>query len=166
VRIIMDSDSLIKLTKVGAKETVSRYIDIYIPKKVVQESVTIPKKEGFLDAFIIEENLRKGLLTIVEAKKEEIVERMIDKLRIKGGEADTIRLYRKEQFDAISSDDSKFLDLLESLNIPYVTPTAILVYLFRKNKISKKEVKKYLDKLKDMVSSDEYYLSLSAMRGE
>ena len=36
-------------------------MDVYLPPKVLEETVTTPKKEGFPNAFLIEENLEKGL---------------------------------------------------------------------------------------------------------
>ena len=54
MKVIMDSDSLIKLTKAKAKEIVIKNIEAYIPPLVFDETVTVPKKEGFPDAFLIE----------------------------------------------------------------------------------------------------------------
>ncbi len=51
MKVIMDSDSLIKLTKSKVKEIVVENMDVYIPVKVYEETVTKPKKEGFPDAL-------------------------------------------------------------------------------------------------------------------
>ena len=57
MKVIMDSDSLIKLTKARAKEIVLKNTEAYIPPKVFEEVVKIPKEEGYPDAFLIEENI-------------------------------------------------------------------------------------------------------------
>jgi hypothetical protein len=38
---------------------------------------------------------------------------------------------------AILSDDAKFLNLLDNLNIPYLTPASIIVLLLKKGAIKK-----------------------------
>ena len=60
MKVIMDSDCLIKLTRAKAKEVVLRNVEAYIPPKVFEETVTIPKEEGYPDAFIIEDNQKNG----------------------------------------------------------------------------------------------------------
>jgi len=46
VKIVMDSDALIKLTRVKVKETILRAMEVYVPPKVFEETVVVPKKEG------------------------------------------------------------------------------------------------------------------------
>ena len=53
MKVIMDADSLIKLTKAKAKEVILKNIEAYIPPKVVEEAIKIPKEEGYPDAFLI-----------------------------------------------------------------------------------------------------------------
>jgi len=88
MKVIMDADSLIKLTKAKAKEVILKNIKVYIPPKIVEETIEIPKEEGYPDAFLIEENLKKGLLEVGEIEEKWEVDEMIDRLRIRGGEAD------------------------------------------------------------------------------
>ena len=162
MKVIMDADSLIKLTKAKAKEVILKNIEAYIPPKVVEETVETPKEEGYPDAFLIEANLnlKKGLLEVGEIEEKEEVEEMIDRLKIKGGEADVFRLYKSGSFDAISSDDGKFLEILDALDIPYLTPSALIVHLFKMKGLSKKETETYINELKEMISDEEYYLAI------
>jgi len=46
MKVIMDADSLIKLAKAKAKDAILKNIEAYIPPKVVEETVEIPKEEG------------------------------------------------------------------------------------------------------------------------
>ena len=53
-----------KLTRAKAKQVVLRNIEVCIPPKVFEETVTIPKNKGYPDAIIIEDNQKNGLLLI------------------------------------------------------------------------------------------------------
>jgi hypothetical protein len=69
-------------------------------------------------------------------------------------------LYKLGEFDAISSDDGKFLEILDALVIPYLTPSALIIYFFRKKIISREEAETYINNLKEMISDEEYYLAV------
>ncbi|MCG7849595.1 MAG: hypothetical protein MIO93_10515 [ANME-2 cluster archaeon] len=160
MKVIMDSDSLIKLTKAKAKEIVVKNIEAYIPPLVFDETVKVPKKEGFPDAFLIEENVEKGFLTIGKFIYDAQLEEMINELGLGKGESDVFRLYKQGGFDVISSDDSKFLKIIDAFEIPYLTPTALIIYLFNKKVLTKEDAKLYINNLKEMISDEEYYLSI------
>jgi hypothetical protein len=83
----------------------------------------------------------------------------------KKGEADVFRLYRAGKCRAIVSDDQKFLDLLTALNVPFVTPSALIVYAWRKRKIDKMVCLQLLEKLRPMVSEEEYHLAVIEIKG-
>lgn len=51
MKLVIDSDSLIKLTKSGAKEKVLSNIEVYIPPMVMGE--TTQHKDKFIDALMI-----------------------------------------------------------------------------------------------------------------
>jgi len=161
----IDSDALIKLTKSGAKEIVAVTVETVVPSVVERETVAEGREGKFPDAFEIERNLRKGLLKRVKAPKLRETETIIEKLGLKGGEADVFRLYRAGKCRAIVSDDQKFLDLLTALNVPFVTPSALIVYAWRKRKIDKMVCLQLLEKLRPMVSEEEYHLAVIEIKG-
>jgi len=160
MKVILDADSLIKLTKAKAKEIVLKNMEAYIPPKVFEETVEIPKEEGYPDAFLIDENLKKGLLAVEKIKENKEAEALITKLRIRGGEADVFRLYKSGDFDVVSSDDGKFLEMLDALNVPYITPSALIVFLLKKKVLSREDAESYINNLKEMISDEEYYLAI------
>ena len=160
MKVILDADSLIKLTKAKAKEIVLKNMEAYIPPKVFEETVEIPKEEGYLDAFLIDENLKKGLLAVEKIEENKEAEVLITKLRIRGGEADVFRLYKSGDFDVVSSDDGKFLEMLDGLNVPYITPSALIVSLLKKKVLSREDAESYINNLKEMISDEEYYLAI------
>ncbi|MFQ6052463.1 MAG: hypothetical protein ACE5K4_12345 [Candidatus Hydrothermarchaeota archaeon] len=57
------------------------------------------------------------------------------------------------------------MEVLDGLDIPYMTPSALIVYLFKKGIITKKDAKHYIEGLKDMISDEEYYLAIKAIGG-
>jgi hypothetical protein len=160
MKVILDSDCLIKLTRAKAKEVVLRNIEAYIPPKVFEETVTIPKEEGYADAFIIEDNQRNGLLSIGDIKDDQDVEEMVKRFGLGYGEADVFRLFKKGSFDIISSDDRRFLNIMDALDVPYMTPSALILYLFYQKALNREEAKIYINNLKEMISEEEYYLAI------
>lgn len=161
----MDSDTLIKLTKARAKEAVTSSTDIIIPPEVVREAVDEGKEGGFPDAFEIEQNIEKGALRVVETIETEDVETIIKKLGLKGGEADVFRLFKAGKCEAVASDDQKFLDLISAMNIPHVTPSALLILAWREGTIDKETCRELLKKLKSVISDGEYQTALFELEG-
>ena len=54
------------------------------------------------------------------------LDEMVKRLGIGYGEADVFRLFKSGYFDIISSDDRRFLKIMDSLDVPYFTPTALI----------------------------------------
>ncbi len=156
----MDSDTLIKLTKTGAKEVVVSAAEIVIPPEVERETVAEGKDGGFPDAFKIERNLERSLLRVLQTPRTEEIEEIIAKLELKGGEADLVRLFKAAGLDAVVSDDQKFIDLAKELEIPFTTSSGLLVYAWKSGVIDRRECLKLVEKLKPMISEEEYQLCL------
>ena len=160
----IDSDTLVKLTKAGAKEPVASVAKIVVPPAVEKEAVVEGKEGGFPDAFEIERNLKKGLIKVIKALKTKETEVIIKKLGLKGGEADVFRLFKTGKCEAVASDDQKFLDLLVALNVPFATPSALVIYAWKRKKIDKKTCLRLLEKLRPMISEEEYQLAIIELR--
>lgn len=160
----MDSDALIKITKASIKDMVVSMFEVHIPSKVKVESVDEGKAGGYADAVIIEDNVDKGMLKVAEAAKTTATERIIAGIKLVGGEADSVRLFKQGGYDAIASDDIRFVRLLEGLRIPYLTPAALIVFLVRRKRISISEGRRCLEELRPFISSEEYLTTLDALR--
>ncbi len=146
MKLIMDYDALIKLTKAGAKELIAKWFEISIPAKVYQE--TVIESEGFPDAKEIDKN--------VEAKKIQVLESSMDDK----GEMAVLNLYRNEDFDFLVSDDKKFLKYLYAKGIRYLTPSSLIIHLFYRKVLLKDEAEKYIDDLKIYISEEEYLTAI------
>lgn len=143
----MDSDVLIKLTKIGSKEIIASMLEIYIPKRVYEE--TVIESKGYPDAEEIQENIDFGKIHVSGYSSQE------------KGEVESLRLYRLGGFELIASDDRKFLNSLEKYNIPYLTSSSLIVYLFHKKRLTGKDTIKYIDSLKAHISNDQYLTAIS-----
>lgn len=151
MKIVMDSDCLVKLSKAGAKEAIVSAMEVSIPPLVEKETVDEAKANGYGDAFIIEENINKKLLHVVKlhGKKPVVV-------TVVKGEDEVVSLFSQGNYDAIASDDKRFLKKLDSANIPYLTPAVCLIYLYKSKKIKKSEVDGMLEALSPFISRDEH----------
>jgi hypothetical protein len=151
MKIVMDSDCLVKLSKAGAKEAIVSAMEVSIPPLVKKETVDEAKANGYRDAFMIEENIDKELLRVIriQGKKLPVVS-------VVKGEEEVVSLFSQGNYDAIASDDKRFLKKLDAANIPYLTPSACLIYLYKSNKIKKAEVVDMLTALKPFISRDEH----------
>jgi rRNA-processing protein FCF1 len=158
MKLVMDSDCLVKLTKAGAKEAILLSIEVSIPTLVKRETVDEAKEKGHQDSLMIEENLRKKTLHLVEAKRKK---RPL--LTDAKGEEEVVSVYLSGTYDAVASDDRRFLKRLESANIPFLTPTACLVYLYMGGKIEQSKALQMLESLKPYVSSQEYAVARICM---
>jgi len=146
MKILMDSDCLIKLTKAGLKEDICQHYEVVIPVIVKKEVVDAGKSKGVSDAEVIDKNLQKGIIQVIG--KESLT-------HMKGDQA-LIELYKRGQHHAIATDDGKLIRFLRSTGIPYILPGLLIYSLFRRNIISKEKGMKWLKELSALISEDEF----------
>ena len=156
----MDSDCLVKLTKAGAKEIVGNVIEIYIPNLVKKETVDEGRESGFQDALIIMENIDKKILQVAKHGKKNT-----SLIPATKGEMEAVSHYLEGDYDAIASDDRKFLKRLESANIPFLTPAACVIYVFERGGIKKHTALELLNNLKNLISNEEYTIAKMVVEG-
>ena len=139
----MDADCLIKLTKANLKEIVCTCFHVALPETVKRE--VVDNAEGHMDAAPIDANIRKGLLLVDD--------RQAGALK---GEESVAFLYQTGDFDAVCSDDKKFIKKLKLLDIPYITPAVFIVMLLRDGNLTIAEAETKLEALAPFISNDEY----------
>src|SRR4030042_141811 len=91
MKILMDADCLIKITKCGLKHLLCQHFKIFISAKVKEEVVDKGIQKGCTDAFIVRDNIKKGLLTII--KHERAYNR---------GEQEIVALFKPSSYNAIA----------------------------------------------------------------
>jgi len=143
MKVLMDTDCLIKLTKSGLKELVCRNFSVVIPQVVKEELVDNAGEHP--DSMIIKENIAKGSLIINESQ-----------FSSQKGEDAVFATFQQEKFDAVCSDDKRFIKRLRLFEIPYITPSVFIAILLKNRNLSLEEASKKLDLLSPFVSDDEY----------
>lgn len=143
MKIVMDADCLIKLTKTGLKERVCEAWQVTIPAMVRHE--TVEQAPALPDAIRIRENITAGRVSVVGGGS-----------RTKRGEEAVLQLYRAGGFDAVATDDARFIRVLRGLSIPYAVPAVVVVRLRQNGVLSKDEAGQALAALRPYISADEH----------
>jgi predicted nucleic acid-binding protein len=137
--VVKDSMILIHLAKMHLLIDSCQYFgDVIIPTKVYEETVINGKKKGHPDALIIEQTINNNLITIKEIENKE----KVDYLRLFGlhlGEAEAIALYFQEKAQILATDDDTCRKNRIILGINIIGSPAIVLMLFRKALITRRQ---------------------------
>jgi hypothetical protein len=143
MKAVMDSDCLIKLTKAGLKERVCGCWAVTVPVAVRRE--TVEAAAGRPDAERIRANIEVGRLAVGS-----------EPAHVGKGEGAVLRLYEAGGFDAIATDDARFIRRLRGLGVPYAVPAVIVVRLVLAGSLSAEEGTRSLAALRPHISAEEY----------
>lgn len=143
MKVVMDADCLIKLTKAQLKEKVCTHMRVVIPASVKRE--VVDRGKAHPDAWVVAENLRTGLLATCGAPAR----------RGQAGEEAALNLFRKGEYEAVCSDDRRFVRRLRALGVPYLTPAVLVLVLVEKGHMTLKEGRSALGELAPFVSEAE-----------
>lgn len=152
MKVIMDADCLIKLTKAGLKEQVCEAWQVVIPLIVQRETVVHAPR--LPDAVRIKQNISAGRIAVNETNG-----------RAAKGEEAALRLYQDGGFDAVASDDARFIRQLRGLGVPYAVPAVIIVRLCREGTLTSDLARKALAALRPHISSDQHAAALLMIPG-
>lgn len=149
--LILDSDTLIKLTHSEAIFKICGAFSCLITNEVKEETVKEGKKRFYPDALTIEKLINDNFIKIRDSKRKIGLKEDLGK-----GEKSVLELYRSIRNSIIVSDDSAFIRHLENENIPFFVPSDLIILLKKLNKISLKEALYFLDKIKVFIKEDVY----------
>lgn len=147
MKFILDADCLIKLTKAGLKEDVCKAFEIAIPHLVMEEVVFRGKSKGLPDAILVDRNVKDRLIKVRGERDE----------KSNSGEKEAMKLFKNGGFDAIGSDDKKFIKVLRLFNIPYITPAVFVALMLKRGDLPQSEAIKKLNVLSEYISDNEYF---------
>jgi len=150
MKVLMDADCLIKLTKAKLKEIVCNNFSVFIPQAVENEVVDNAGEHP--DAIIIKKNINDNLLSVTQQR-----------LSHHKGEDAVFALFQQKKFDAICSDDKRFIRRIKSFDVAYITPAVFIVILLKQGALTLNEAYRKLDLLSPFVSDDEYTIVKSAL---
>ena len=145
--LLMDSDCLIKLTKAGLKELVTKHETIVIPEVVRQEVVDRGKERGSSDADIVGKNIATQKIQVAQLKLKPLH---------RSGDKALIKTFQNGKYNAVATDDRKLIRLLQALNIPFIMPGLILYALRQRSLINRQTAFEGLNRLAEFISEDEY----------
>jgi hypothetical protein len=147
MKVIMDADCLIKLTKAGLKEHVCRVFSLFIPRRVKEEVVDKGKEKELPDAVMIDENIALGRIKVLAVQGSKKA----------AGEQEAVALFQTGGFDAIGSDDKQFIRQLKLFGIPYLTPATCIAIMHRQGILKTIDALKSLEELAAHISESEYH---------
>lgn len=143
MKLLMDADCLIKLTKSTLKELVCSNFSVIIPQVVKEEVIDNARKHP--DSVIIKKNLENKLLRTSKLPSSS-----------QKGEEAILTIFQQGKFDAVCTDDKRFIKRLRLFEIPYITPAVFITLLLINKKLSIQDAFEKLDLLSPFVSDDEY----------
>ncbi len=157
MKILMDSDCLIKLTKSGLKESICRQDEITIPFIVKQEVVDAGRSKGAPDAESVEKNLQRGILRVTGRRRSSAPAQ---------GDQALIETFNLGGYELIATDDAKLIRFLKSIGIRWTLPALLIYSLYQRRKIDKAEALESLDRLSSFISDDEYGMVRFLLEGQ
>jgi len=154
IKILMDSDCIIKITKTGLKELILSFFDVSIVEEVKIEVIDKGLGRGYMDAKVVKENIEKNKVKIIKGLGES-----------KGDDA-IIKVFDRKIFNFVGTDDKSLIKKLEVLGIPYVVPGLLIYLVYKQGKIEKEKALSFLEKLSLYISDDEYFIVKFLIEGE
>jgi glycosyltransferase involved in cell wall biosynthesis/predicted nucleic acid-binding protein len=161
VEIVSDSSTLILLARSGAIEKMECVF--LIPSSVYEESIMRAKEKGFEDAYLLEKFVEEKRIKVLEVKGE-MGRKIQNFFNLHSGERDAIALTIELGKKYIFCDDKKAINACKILRLKFISALDILLAMYRREKISKEDTKKYLDKLEEFGWYD--YKLIERVRGE
>ncbi len=142
MNLLMDADCLIKLAKSGLKEAVCKAWSVAIPRLVRRE--TVEQASHLPDAVLIGRNIEAGRI-VVKAEPG----------RHAKGEDAVLQLFEAGGFDAVATDDARFIRRLRVLGIPYAVPGVIVVRMVHAGHMTLDQAMHALGSLKGYISAEQ-----------
>lgn len=156
-KFVLDADGTIKLAKAGVLEELAGSAKCLLTQQVHRE-IMKGKEKMYEDAFITERLTADAMIRVIKTSDERME-------NLGAGETSSLSAFRKEFADLIVTDDRKFISALERQNIPFLTPTDVIIWLFKKGKISREKGMDAVERIRDIVRKDAYIQAKKAIGG-
>lgn len=155
VRLLLDSDALIKLYRAGVLAVAAKACSCAVPEAVYDEAITQGKARLYPDAEAIERTVQESIE--VRPASSHIGEGMIEaEARLGHGERALLSLYDGEEGGTIVSDDRYFLGFLARRGIPFLTPAALIVLFARDSTLRSEDTRAALEQLRPWIRESVY----------
>jgi rRNA-processing protein FCF1 len=148
MRILMDSDCLIKITRAGLKEPTLALFATTCPSAVREEVV----QERRPESRVVQENIESGRIAVLDTALRE-------------GDDALVEAFNTGGFDVVATDDRRLIRRLDPLGIPCVVPGLLLHELAARGRMSRAQAAAALERLRPMVGADEYQITRFLLEG-
>ena len=162
VRILLDADASIKLTKVGVIEIFVSGFEVILTKEVYDEHVTVGLKRNYPDAKKMEKLVLDEKVIVAEVGN---ASNIYDNSRLGRGEKSVLNYFLVNDIDMIVSDDEAFLKILDQFGIPFTPVAGALLMCVIHGLISKEKGLRYLESLKSMIKDEHMFYIKSKIEG-
>ncbi len=143
--LVSNTSTLILLGKVNMLSAMLDNVkEIAIPKVVYHE---IRKKDSF-EVLTINREVKKGRIKVFDIDKKDYAG-IIREFKLDDGEAAAYALLKKIKGKAILTDDGELIKLCKIDGVSFMISMAVVVKMFKNNKLNKSEAIEKLDKLYD-----------------
>ena len=150
LRVLMDADCLIKITRAGYKEEAVRAFKVSIPAPVVTE--VVGQGSGRVESELISKNIDESRIKVLPAAG-------------KSGDSALSPVFRGGGFDCVGTDDRRLINRLTTLRIPCVVPGLLLYEIAKLGRLSRQEAERVLQRLQPSITGEEYQIVRHLLRG-
>jgi predicted nucleic acid-binding protein len=163
MRIMLDADASIKLTKIGLIEILASGFEIAITDVVYDEHVIAGIKRNYPDAIQMKRLVLEGKIDVVPIKDKASA---YDSLNLGRGEISIIKYCLENDVEVIVSDDAAFLRIIKAMDkVPCIPIAGILTMGIYKGLIDKDKGLKFLESLRPMIKQQHYFYAKTKIEG-
>ena len=145
--IVQDAMVVIHLAKITLLGKSCEYFQRAAIPEAVYNEVRLGKEQGYPDATVVEELVKRNTLVIKKVTDQALLKRARE-FNLQRGEAEALALYWQENADYLASDDDSVRKKRVALAIQLIGTPAILTTLYHSRVIEKKKLQESLAELR------------------
>jgi len=135
MKIVLDTMAILHLTSLNLLEELKRvFYEVLVPSSAFE--VLKEGNEGYPDAIVAENLIRRGLLKVTEALNKQTLKEL-EIFGLRKPETEAIEIYIQERADILASDDEALSESAQEMGLNMVGTPALIYLLFKKKIIDK-----------------------------
>lgn len=162
IKILLDADASIKLTKISIIAALASGFEIILTSEVYDEHVTAGLKRNYEDAKKMEKLVADEKVAVVEVTEKSSV---YENFRLGWGEKSVMNYCLTNDVDMIVSDDEAFLKKLDNYDVPFTPVAGAVLMCVIHGLVNREKALKYLESLKPMIRDEHMFYIKSKIEG-